>query len=92
MSRYGSGRKYAYAVAERLHIEPDVFVDAMKEAGVFLTAFDRFDDDNNPIDVVTKSLGGKCLKGLRLLQERLGETPEMSESIARLEARGFKAD
>ena len=56
MSRYGSGRKYAFAVADRLNVEQGVFVDAMKEAGVFLTAFDRFDDDNNPVDVVNNRI------------------------------------
>jgi hypothetical protein len=91
MSRYGSGRKYAYAVAGRLGIEPDLFVSAMKEASMPLTAFDKLNEDHAQLDQVTKAVGNKAVAGLYALQQQ-GDTPEIAEGIKKLEARGFSKD
>lgn len=92
MSRYNSGRKFAYAIAERLSIPPELFVDAMKEADMPLTEFDRLNENNALLEPIAKSVRNKALTGLRKLQEQRGATPEITESIERLEARGFKTE
>jgi hypothetical protein len=91
MSKYGSGRKYANAIAERLEIAPDLFVSAMKEASMPLTAFDKLNEDYAQLDHVTKVVGNKAVAGLYFLQQ-LGDTPEIAEAIRKLEARGFSKD
>lgn len=91
MSRYSSGRKFAYAVAERLGIEANLFVNAMMAGGMPLTAFDKLNEDNAQPDQVAKAVGNKCLKGLLVLQEQ-GEVPDIAESIKILEKRGYSRD
>lgn len=92
MSRYGSGRKFAYAVAESLQVDPALFVDAMMKAFMPLTAFDRLNEDNAQVEHVARSVGSKCLGGLYIIQSETGDTPELIDSIAKLEARKFKAE